>query len=822
MIRNYFKIGIRNVVKNKGYSAINIFGLAIGVSACLVIYLLVSFELSYENFQIDRDRIYRIVSGFHNAEGIESKNAGLSAPMPAGIRQDVTALESLAACHVWSAKATVVSIGDNKEVRRSWKNDGAEILICEPEYFQIFNYHWLVGSAGTALKMPNEVVLTKQEAEKYFGKIPLQQVLGKRVYFSDSLVATVTGVVKDLPANSDFKFKNFISFKSIEGSNWRKEFQLDEWTNTNSSSMAFVKVAKNTTASQINKQFPVFLKKHLDPKDEWNVGRSLILQPLSDIHFNQDLRDNFSRQAHLPSLYVLIGIAVFLLLIAAINFINLATAQSITRVKEIGIRKVLGSSRKSLILQFLCETFVITLIAVFLSFCFVQPILGMFETFVPKQFAFNIFDPKLLGFVVLIAFLTSLLSGLYPAWVITSYTPVSSLKSQVLAGQNSTALLRKSLITFQFAASQIFILGTIIMAAQSQYMRNKDLGFKKDAIIHFYTDRPDSDIDKKQVLLNKLRQFPEIERASIGATPALNGYSTNRISYFDGKKDIKTDVHRRAVDDSYIPLFGLKLVAGRNITNSDSAKEFVINETYAKTLGFKKPADAVGKLLTYSGERGELKLPIVGVIADFHLQSLRSSIQPLYLLSENKYERSVSVKIRSNGKSATEFKAVLAKMKKAYNEVYPTSSRDFSPSFFDDTLAKFYEKESRQAQILNTATGIAILISCMGLFGLAAYITQQRTKEIGIRKILGSTIYQIVGLLSKDFIRLVILSIVIASPIAYWLMRKWLEDFAYRVDISIWIFVLAGIVSIVIAILTVSYQSIRAALLNPVKTLKVE
>lgn len=731
-------------------------------------------------------------------------------------------MESLAACHVWSAKATVTSVDDKKEIRRSWKNDDAEILICEPEYFQIFEYNWLVGSAGTALKMPNEVVLTQQEAEKYFGKVPLQQVLGKRVYFSDSLVTTVTGVVKDLPANSDFRFKNFISFKSIESGNWRKEFQLDEWTNTNSSSMAFVKVAKNTISSQINMQFPVFLKKHLDQKDEWNKGRSLSLQPLADIHFNQSIRDNFSRQVHLPSLYALMGIAVFLLLIAAINFINLATAQSITRVKEIGVRKVLGSSRKSLILQFLCETFIITVVAVLLSICFIHPILKMSEAFVPKQFVFNIFDPKLLGFIMLIAFLTSLLSGLYPAWVISSYTPVSSLKSQFSTGQSRTVLLRKSLITFQFSASQIFILGTIIMAAQSQYMLNKDLGFKKDAIIHFYTDWHDYDIDKKEVLLSKLRQFPEIERVSIGSTPARNGYTTNRLSYFDGKKEIKLDVHKRSVDDNYISLFGLKLVAGRNITNSDTAKEFIINETYAKTLGFKKPEDAVGKLLTYSGEKGELLLPIVGVIADFHLQSLHTSIQPLYLLSEKKYERAVNVKIRSSGKSATEFKAVLAKIEKTYKEVYPTSSQDFSPSFFDDTLAKFYEKEARQAQILNTSTGIAILISCMGLFGLSAFVTQQRTKEIGIRKVLGSTIYQIVGLLSKDFLRLVVLSFVIASPIAYWLMKKWLEDFAYRVDISIWIFVVAGVASIVIAILTVSYQSIRAALLNPAKSLKVE
>ncbi|TDE08284.1 ABC transporter permease [Dyadobacter psychrotolerans] len=822
MLKSYFKIGARNLLKNKGYSAINIFGLAIGVSACIVIYLLVSFELSYENFQPDKERIYRVTSGFQNSQGVRSQNAGLSAPMPEHIRKEITGLESLAACHVWNTNTTVAYTKNGKNPSKVWKNDQSQVLICEAEYFQIFKYEWLLGSAQSCLQAPNEVVLTQSEAEKYFGAIPLQQVLGKRLYFSDSLITTVSGIVKDLPSNSDFKFKNFISFKSIQTKAWRKEFQLDEWTNTNSSSMAFVKVANKVTASQIDKQFPAFLNKYLDTKDEWNKGRTLDLQPLSDIHYNQEIKDNFSRQVHLPSLYALMGIAVFLLLIAAINFINLATAQSINRIKEIGVRKVLGSSRKSLIIQFLCETFVITFAAVLLSLSFIEPILSAFEKFVPQEFSFSILDPKLLGFVALIAALTSLLSGLYPAWVISSYTPIASLKNQVSFGRNGGVLLRKSLITFQFVASQIFILGTIIMAAQSRFMLNKDLGFNKDAIIHFQTDWHDSEIDKKDILIQKLRQIPEIENVSIGTTPALRGYSTNRVSYHDGKNEIKLDVHRRAVDENYIPMFGLKLVAGRNITNSDTAKEFVINQTYAKMLGFKKPEDAIGKMLTYSGGKGDINLPIVGVVSDFHLQSLHTPIKPLYILSENKYENAINVKVRTGGNSGKELNNVIGKMEVAYKEVFTTGAVEFSPLFFNETVGKFYQKEQRLSQILNTATGVAILISCMGLFGLAAFVTRQRTKEIGIRKVLGSTASQILVLLSRDFLRLVVLSIFIASPIAYLLMKQWLQDFAYRVDISWWIFALAAGVSIVVAILTVGYQSLRAALLNPVESLKVE
>ena len=826
MLQNYLKIALRNLLRNKVYSFINILGLAIGVSACLVIFLLVSFELSFDNFHPDRERIYRITSGFKNPDGSAYYNAGLSAPMPSVIRQELTGIESLSAFHNWGAKVTVPTPkNDRKNLPKTWKSDDyddAPIIICEPQYFQIFSYEWLQGNPKNALKTPNEVVLTERKAEKYFGKIPLEQVMGKQLYYNDSLVVTVTGIVKSLPKNSDFKFGDFISFKSIESKNWHGEFQLDQWTNTNGSSQAYVKLTKGTSKANINKQLIQFLGKHLDKKDEWSVGRSLSLQPLNNIHFNAEYGDSYSRQVHLPTLYALMGIAIFLLLIAAINFINLATAQSIMRVKEIGVRKVLGSSRKSLIFQFLSETFVITSVSVLLSVLFVEPILWAFADFVPKELTFNVFDPQILGFLVLITIITSILSGLYPAWVISSYTPVASLKNQVSNGQTRTAFLRKALITFQFTASQVFILGTIIVATQSKFMLNKDMGFKKDAIVHFQTDWNDTKSNKKQILINRLRQFPEIETVCLGSSPAREGYSTTALKFFDGKNEITTSVHQKSIDESYVKLYGLKIIAGRNLSRSDTSKEFLINEAYAKELGFKKPEQAVGKFIDYYSLNGKpMKFPIVGVLANFHFQSMHNEIKPLYM-SANNYERNINVKIRANGKSIDNFKGVLSKIEKAYNQVYPNNDQVFNPVFFDETFANFYRKEQQFAQILNTATGIAIFISCMGLFGLVAFTTQRRTKEIGIRKVLGASVTQIVNLLSKDFLKLVILGIVIASPIAYWAMNKWLQDFAYRVEISWWIFTLAGIVAIVIALLTVSYQSIRAAMANPVKSLRTE
>ena len=826
MLKNYLKIALRSLLRNKVYSFINILGLAIGVSACLVIFLLVSFELSFDNFHPDRERIYRITSGFKNPDGSAYYNAGLSAPMPSVIRQELTGIESLSAFFNWSAKVTIPNHkNDTKNPPKTWKSDNFQdspIIICEPQYFQIFQYKWLQGNPENALRTPNEVVLTEEKAEKYFGKIPLEQVMGKQLYYNDSLVVTVTGIVKSLPKNSDFKFGDFISFKSITGKNRRGEFGLDQWTNTNGDSQTLVKLTKGTSEANINKQLIKFLSKHLDKKDEWSIGRSLSLQPLSNIHFNAEYGDSFSRQVHLPTLYALMGIAIFLLLIAAINFINLSTAQSIVRVKEIGVRKVLGSSRRSLIFQFLSETFVITSVAVLLSVLFVEPLLWAFSDFIPKTLTFNVLDPQVLGFLVLITVITSLLSGIYPAWIISSYTPVASLKNQVINGQSRTVFLRKALITFQFTASQVFILGTIIVASQSKFMLNKDMGFKKDAIVYFQTDWKDTESNKKQVLINKLRQFSEIETVCLGDPPAREGYSMTALKFFDGKKEITTSVHQKSVDESYVQMYGLKIIAGRNLSHSDTLKEFLINEAYTKELGFKKPEQAIGKFINYYTSDGKpMKFPIIGVLANFHFQSMHSNIKPLYM-SMNKYASNINVKIRSKGISPKNIEGILSKMKKAYIQVYPDNDQVFNPVFFDETFTNFYKKEQQFAQILNTATGIAIFISCMGLFGLVAFTTLRRTKEIGIRKVLGASVTQIVNLLSKDFLKLVILGIVIASPIAYWAMNKWLQDFAYRVEISWWIFVLAGIVAITIALLTVSYQSIRAALTNPVKSLRTE
>ena len=822
MLQNYLKIALRNLLKNKVYSFINVIGLAIGISACLVIYLIVSFELSYEDFQPEKDRIYRVISTFKSVEnGSIMYNCGLSAPMPKAIKDEFSGIEKLVAFHVFWAK---VAIGNEAKAKKfampEWQKSSPDIILCEPTYFDIFKYEWLIGNPKNILQNPNEVVLTDDRVMKYFGNIPLTDAVGKQIIYNDSLVVKVVGVVKSMPKNSDIVFQDFISYKTIEAKKWRGRFSLDQWTNTNGDSQAFIKLPNGTTPKNIEAQFPKFMAKHLSKEDN-DGNRVLKLQALTDIHYNTDIQNTFGRSAHLPTLYILMGVAAFLLLIAAINFINLATAQSINRVKEIGIRKVLGSSRRSLIVQFMCETFVITFAAVMLSIIIVEPIIWAYSDYIPKEVTFNLFQANIVYFLVGILFTTALLSGIYPAFVISAYNPVTSLKNMVSSGKSRTAFIRKGLITFQFTMSQIFILGTILVASQSKYMLNKDMGFKKNAIFYFDTNWNEP-LTKKKVLIEKIKQFPEVELVSIADAPARAGYSTTQLKYNNGKNVITIDPHHKNVDENFIPMYGLKILAGRNITKSDTSKEYVVNESFVKAIGIKSPKEAIGKMIDYYDSKGNpLKLPIVGVIADYNFQSMHNKIHPLFISGDNYYEK-INIKIKTVNNNSADVAKVLDKIKVEYDKVYPNSDEPFEAKFFDQTIAKFYEKERKMSQLLNTATGIAILISCLGLFGLVAFSTAQRTKEIGIRKVLGASVQQIVGLLSKDFLKLVILSILIASPIAYYFMDKWLQDFAYRVNISWWIFALAGILAIVIALLTVSYQAIRAALANPVKSLRTE
>jgi len=805
MFNNYLKPSFRNLLKNKVFTGINILGLSIGISASLVIYLIIQYDLSFDKFEQDRDRIYRVISKGENWD-----NEGVPAPFHRSLAE-VAGIETTAGFFQMNDGGTKVGVpqGNNKEQKVFKKQE--KIVFAEGNYFSIFPHEWLAGSATTSLKMPYQLVLSESRARVYFPDIPLNQIVGRTLFFDDSIGTTISGIVKDLSAQTDFDNEAFISLSTISGSGLKNDYQWTEWTSTNSISQTMVKLAPGVSPKKIEQQITAIFRKNT-PKDDKSEHA---LQPLNDIHFNEALNGPVNKSTLLD----LSLLAVFILLLGTINFINLSTAQASERAKEIGVRKILGSSKAQLVARYMSETFLLTIITTLLSVLITPFLLKGFSDFIPQGLGqHNIWQPNVLVFLVVLIAVVGTLSGLYPALVLTGFNPLSIIKNQVISatGNNRRVWLRKTLTVSQFVIAQVFIIGMLVVNSQIHFSLQKDMGFRKDAIINFYVpfdfSHPNN---KKFVLLNKLRAIPEIEAVSLGnQSPAFNGSMSTRVTFKEGKKDLTILPDSRSGDTTFISLYHIKLLAGRNVLPTDSATEFLINETLARQLGFKHPQDAVGQLLGWDDTHG---LPIVGVMADFNLTSVRSAIHPLIFYSDSKYGYVMHVALQP---SVDSWKGAIAKMQIAWKEVYPEV--DFDYQFLDKTVEGFYKQDKKLSSLLSWSAGIAILISCLGLLGLVIFTANQRTKEIGIRKVLGATVIQIISLLSKDFVRLVGLAFVIAVPIAWWATHEWLQNFAYHTSLSWWIFTVGGISMLAISLLILGLRAGKAALENPVKSLRSE
>ena len=810
MIHTYFKTSLRQLTKHRASTLINVFGLTVGITACLAIYLITNYELSYDTFHPDSARIYRLIGESQYGKTGEKRPVGfIPNALPSAIRKEIPGFETVAAFHTIESDVLIPN-GKEKPVRfesRRRTGGNADLVIVEPQYFSIFQYQWLAGNPRSALNEPFKVVLSEQKARKYFGDIPLDQILGKEVIYQDSVRVSVVGIVRDWTQPTDFTFTDFISSATIRASQFGKSINLDDWHDVWSGSQAFVKLPAGTTPAQFTAQFRRFGQAHFQQELKFTPA----LQPLSDLHFNEAYQDNYSRKAHLPTLYGLMAIAGFILLIAAINFINLSTAQSVQRAKETGIRKVMGSSRANLISQFLSETILLTLVAVCLSLLLVKPILFGFQQLTPAGLTVDLLSARTGLFLLAVTMLTALLAGFYPSWVLSSYEPALTIKGQTALTGGQKGRLRKVLIVFQFTISLVFIIGTIMVGRQLHFMRNQDLGFSTDAIVSI---RPPWG-EKSQVLAQKVKQLSGVERVAMEWFPPMGeSYMMTKLKYH-GKKEVEMDVSAKAGDENFIPLYQLRLLAGRNYAKSDTMRELVINATYAKALGFQQPTDALNQLIEWEGKN----YPIVGVVADFHEQSFHQKINATFITNMPQINN-IGVKLTTRGRQVSDVKAILARLEQQWKSVYP--DQKFEYSFLDDSIAKLYAKEQKIGTLVNTATAIAILISCMGLFGLAMFTAEQRTKEIGVRKVLGASVSSIVALLSKDFLKLVVFALVLASPIAWWVAHQWLTEFAYKVAIEWWVFALAGLMAVAITMLTVSFQSVKAALVNPAKSLRSE
>ncbi len=816
MLRHYFTIGLRNLWRNKFHTAINILGLAIGISACLVIFLIVRYEFSFDAFRQDRDRIFRVYSKFTGA--FNSENPGVPTGLPAAFSEGMNGVDRQARFHTWGARVKT------NDVRKGDIDHGAQdnLVIAPPGFFALFpDYDWLAGDPSV-LQAPNRLVLTNEQARLYFGDLPPAEVLGRTVFYQDSLAMTVAGVV-DIPDEpTDLVFTDFLAYATIQGSWLEKAFPQNDWNNTNSNSQFWIRLAPGATIAAVEAELEKAQKQYSDNNEEEAWQSHYYLQPFSDLHFNGDL-GNFSRRpvAHLPTLYALILIALLLLLVAAVNFVNLETVQSVQRTKEVGVRKVLGGTRGQLMRQFLGETLIITFLATGLAVLLADWALRWFEEFIPEGLAFDPLEPVTLSFLIGTVIVVGLLAGAYPALALSAFRPVLALKEQVSRkqGGNGSVYLRSSLIVFQFAFAQVLIFGTLVIGRQIDYMIGKDMGFAQDAIVYFYTPWDDflRDSDKRFVLKEELSRLPAVSAISLHqAPPAARSYNTSILEFEKDGQVLKHNVHRKFGDAAYLDIYDIELVAGRNLLPGDTVREFIINETYAGLLGYDRPADVLQQTIQWDGQPA----PVVGVAADFHVQSLHQPIDPVFIATDKESYRCISMKLNTAGRKAEEVAALLETINATWSRIYPESELEYH--FIDEAIAGFYQREQRIAKLMRTATGIAVFISCLGLLGLVSFAAVRRTKEIGIRKVLGASAYNIVALLSEEFLKLVIIAAAIAFPVAWYLTDHWLRDFTYRIQIEWWMFALAGLLALLVALLTVGLRAWRAAQMNPVYALRDE
>ncbi len=785
MIRSYIIIAFRNIRRNLGYAFLNVFGLTLGIAACLVIFLIVRDELNYDNYA-KADRIYRVTL---NAIDF---NSDVSLAVAPKIRNDFPELEQVS--QVMYDNDVMVKV-DNKRFRDN------DFVITDEHFPQIFDFQWIAGNSKTALAEPNSIVLDETLAKKYFGS---SDPMGRIINVENQINAKVTGVIKDIPANRSLPIHMMLSLESVRS---QIKNQMDNFWNIGGGFFTFILLPKNYPIQRIQARIPDFLHKNwaLNPKEV-----RLPLQPLRDIHFDQRYINNVVTPVSKDTFYALFGVALLIIITACINFVNLATAQATKRAKEVGVRKVLGANRGQLIKQFLGEAGVLVGIAVILGVALAAFFLSGADKWLGIEISSSqLLQPVVIAWIAGVTIAVILIAGLYPAFVQSAFQPVDSLKNK--AGRMAKGFtLRKGLVVAQFAISQILIVGTLIVARQMDYFENQDLGFNKESVISFYT--PDS--KKMDVFRADVSNLPGVQQVTLsnGAPSYNNQFSSFSAPQFGVTKDDVTEI--KDVDENYIDMFGMKMLAGDKITKKapgDTSQKVVVNETLIHKFGIMNPDNAVGQHFMLNGRTAN----IIGVIQDFQSESKHKKRRACAFLYNPDVFFMVSVKIRPGAINNT-----IDQVAKIWATLNPNNL--FEYKFLDEHIAGFYTQEQKVYTAFKLFSGIAILIGCLGLYGLIMFAAAQRTKEIGIRKVLGAPIASIVGLFSKEFVLLICIAFLIAAPLGYYMMSNWLNNYAYHITIGPWTFVVSIIASMIIAGITIAYQTVKAALVNPVKSLRSE
>ncbi|HXL54953.1 MAG TPA: ABC transporter permease [Chitinophagaceae bacterium] len=809
MPKNYLKIALRNLWKNKGFSAINIIGLSVGLATCLLIMLYVMDELNYDKYNEKADRIYR-VDGDLQFGGNHFVLAVAPEPMGPTLKKDFAQVEQYVRFRNYGG--FLVKKG-NENLQEN------KVVYTDSTLFDVFTLPMIAGNARTALKDPKSVVITEKVAKKYFKTT--DNVVGKTLTINDTGNFKITGIIKDIPTQSHFDFDFFVSMNgSIQS------WEVNNWVSNNENT--YIVLKKGADPKALEAQFDPMVEKYVGPQvvsllnikmDEFKKSGNYdryTLTPLTSIHLYSNKVAELGANGNIQYVYIFSAIAIFILLIACVNFMNLSTARSSNRAKEVGVRKVLGSLRNNLITQFLTESILISFIALVLALLLAWALLPYFNQIANKELGIGLLSKSWLWpSLIVLMLVVGLLAGSYPAFYLSSFKPIVVLKGK-LSGGFKRSWLRSGLVVFQFWISIILVIGTIVIYNQINFIQNKKLGYSREQVLVLQNTDPLG--TQAKAFEDELLKLPGVQSATMTGYLPTSDWRSDSPLFSDASLDQKRAVSSQiwTVDENYIPTLGMKMAKGRNFSKQflTDSSGIIVNEAAAKLLGFADPINRPLYYLTDLKTKQTATYHIIGVVKDFNFNSLRETVTPLALFLGNQNSK-IALKV-----STTNIKSLIVQIENKWKAMLP--GQPFSYSFMDEQFNNMYRTEQRISEISITFAILAILIACLGLFGLVTYAAEQRIKEIGIRKVLGASVTNLVGMLSKDFLKLVTISALIAFPVAYWAMNKWLQDFAYRVTISWWMFVAAGAAALLIALITVSFQSIKAAIANPVKSLRTE
>ena len=804
MLENYFKIAFRSLWKNKGFSFINIFGLATGIACSLLIFLFVKEELSYDRFHKDADNVYRIVKDFVNDDGSLIPDATTPAALAPAMQKEVPEVAAITRIRPNWGRSYLIKYDDKKIPEE-------KLYGVDSSFFDVFTFPFVQGDATNVFRDVNSIVVTETAAKRFFGTT---NPMGKTLEVDDLGPMIVTGILKDVPRTAHFYFDILVSFRKQPGN-----VSLDNnWQGYND--YTYVKTKKGTNINNVVRK--------IQAVNDRNVEKSFsnfYVQPIKDIHLTSNLKWELEPNGNKQHVYIFILIAVFIILIASINYMNLATAKASVRAKEIGVRKVAGAMRQSLVQQFLVESVITCLLASLLALVISLLLLPVVNDLTGKQLTLFT-DPLLLVYVLLGAMLLGVMAGFFPALYLSSFKPIAVLKGLKL-NESGALNLRKALVIVQFAISIVLIIGAIIISQQMRYLMSAKLGIDTDQVVTIQNTGFLAPSDRN-VFRNEVAQLPGVKKATASNGLLPDRFSTSRVRVKGSQQE--QQLNFIAVAHNFLDVMDIKIQEGRGFSanhQSDTLNNgipggpleqtigsVVLNETAIKELNI--PAPATGKQIVW-GTDGDTTyyLTVIGVAKDFHFTSLRNEIKPFGFLNQAQAQGNFIVKL-----SGQNIQGTLAQIENKW-KLFNTE-RPFSYSFLDETFAKLYQSEMRFQKVFISLVVLGILIACLGLFGLATFAAQQRIKEIGIRKVLGASVFSVVTLLSKDFLKLVLIAFIVAAPIAWWAMHTWLQDFAYRIDIRWWVFPAAGALALLIALVTISFQALKAAGANPVKNLRTE